>query len=179
MNTKEQLAEMARVKFSDGSHTSSADLEDEYRAVLRWFADRVNERAKEMWEEETGLVEYPSAYCTACAMTELLKELDASPAPASGLQPGRVQLRRSKGWKMPPNTVSVARPSKWGNPYRVGIDGTAYHCVKLFRKIVEENIWSEPNSESIKAQLRGKNLACWCPLNQPCHADILLEIANS
>jgi hypothetical protein len=28
------------------------------------------------------------------------------------------------------------------------------------------------------ADLRGKNLACWCPLDQPCHADVLLEIAN-
>lgn len=32
----------------------------------------------------------------------------------------RIQLQRTKGWKLPPNTVVVARPSRWGNPYRVG-----------------------------------------------------------
>jgi hypothetical protein len=36
-----------------------------------------------------------------------------------------------------------------------------------------------PTVEEIRAELRGKNLACWCPLDQPCHADVLLEIANA
>lgn len=32
------------------------------------------------------------------------------------MMPDRVQLRRTRGWRMPPNTVKVCRPGKWGNP---------------------------------------------------------------
>lgn len=92
--------------------------------------------------------------------------------------PVRVQRKRTKGWRMPPNTVSVTRPSIFGNPYRVGIDGDALGCVNLFRVMLDGNVWSEPNERSVRKLLRGKNLACYCPLGQPCHADVLLEIAN-
>lgn len=108
--------------------------------------------------------------------------------------PERVQLSRRKGWRMPPNTVKVDRATKWGNPYVVGPHGTRKQCVKFFalsmcnmdvlgyktgdgrwtidvmreyRKMLRANIF----------RLRGKNLACWCPLDAPCHADILLQIA--
>jgi hypothetical protein len=46
----------------------------------------------------------------------------------------RVQLSRKKGWRMPPNTVSVARPGKWGNPFKVGEYGDALACVEAFRR---------------------------------------------
>ena len=36
-----------------------------------------------------------------------------------------------------------------------------------------------PSLDRIKAELRGRDLCCWCPLDQPCHADVLLEIANA
>ena len=97
-------------------------------------------------------------------------------------RPIRVQLSRRKGWRMPPNTVKVDRTTKWGNPYRVGDVvpgiGTVYgakDAVEFFRRYVVALDMSE---------LRGKNLACWCPLTDkdgnrvPCHADILLRIAN-
>ena len=87
-----------------------------------------------------------------------------------GEKPIRVQLRRTKGWRMPPNTVSVARPGKWGNPYRVCADQTAASAVESFRALYAYKL--------PVAELRGKNLACWCPLDQPCHADVLLELAN-
>lgn len=93
-------------------------------------------------------------------------------------QPSRVQLRRSKGWRMPPNTVSVARPTKFGNPFRVGDFGipTASAAVQRFREWLDCRV-TGPTRPSV-APLRGKNLACWCSLDQPCHADVLLELAN-
>ncbi|MHA7064043.1 DUF4326 domain-containing protein [Azospirillum argentinense] len=106
--------------------------------------------------------------------------------------PQRIQRRRSKGWRMPANTVYVGRGSRWGNPCAVGDtvmmgadhtggdpkigQATAEDAVLYFRKrtvpaVLKINrAWLEP--------LRGKNLACWCKPDQPCHADVLLELAN-
>lgn len=86
------------------------------------------------------------------------------------LRPVRVQLRRQKGWRMPRNTVKVDRTTKWGNPYRSDDPATA---VRFFRRYAG----SAGYSNSVK-ELAGKNLACWCPLDQPCHADVLLKLAN-
>lgn len=88
-------------------------------------------------------------------------------------KPQRIQRQRIKGWRMPPNTVSVTRPGRYGNPYRVGPDGTAQECVDKFRANMPEFA-----KEAYRNELRGKNLACFCPLDQPCHADVLLEFAN-
>ena len=103
----------------------------------------------------------------------------------------RIQRRRTKGFiSTAPNelpTVYVGRPSKWGNPFRVGIDAvTILHesisisddpifYVEAFKeyvrgKLIDDPQWLEP--------LRGKNLSCWCDLSSPCHADILLRLAN-
>jgi hypothetical protein len=88
----------------------------------------------------------------------------------------RIQLRRTKGWKLPPNTVVVSRPSKWGNPYKVSKKYNAESAVISYR------LWLAHDGLAIalgaKVALRGKNLACWCALDKPCHADVLLEIAN-
>jgi hypothetical protein len=103
--------------------------------------------------------------------------------------PRRIQLRRTKGWRLPPNTIKVARPSNWGNPYRVGsIDEKtgenirdAAHAVSLFRERWFEGndpAWKSTMRQAARDELRGHNLACWCPLDQPCHADVLLEVAN-
>lgn len=89
----------------------------------------------------------------------------------------RVQLSRRKGWRMPANTVNVARPSKWGNPFKVGPDRTAAEAVAQYRAMIE-GFAEEPNVSLNLADLRGKNLACWCKLGEPCHADVLLELAN-
>lgn len=103
--------------------------------------------------------------------------------------PERIQLRRSRGWRMPPNTVKVCRPGRWGNPF--GIEGTSAEfivgsveeAVLLFGlklKAGELDI----SVEDVKRELRGKNLACWCRLTDdrgdpmPCHGKTLLEIAN-
>jgi len=98
--------------------------------------------------------------------------------------PVRVQLRRTKGWRMPENTVSVARPGRYGNQHIVGVDGTAEECVAKFRADMLEGL-NQPVGglhralyRSAIGALRGKNLACWCRLDAPCHADVLLELAN-
>ena len=89
----------------------------------------------------------------------------------------RIQLRRTKGWRMPHNTVNVARPRTWGNPYHVGRDGDAVECVRKFRHHVEVLATTLAGQLNL-AEIRGKNLACWCKLGDPCHADVLLELAN-
>ena len=82
---------------------------------------------------------------------------------------------------MPANTVYVGRPTVWGNPFVVGSDLigggklTATKAVALYRQYAGEAF----NRGDLRACLRGKNLACWCALGQPCHADVLLEMANS
>jgi hypothetical protein len=95
-------------------------------------------------------------------------------------RPHRVQLSRKAGWRMPPNTVNVARPGRWGNPFRVGDFGIPNReaAVARFREWLDGRVVGPERPTSFEA-LRGKNLACWCPLNQPCHADVLLEIANA
>jgi hypothetical protein len=80
---------------------------------------------------------------------------------------------------MPDGAVYVGRPTKWGNPFRVDIDGSAAACVDKYRKRIGGNVWTSANKWDIKENLRGKDLVCWCPLDKPCHADVLLEIANS
>lgn len=93
--------------------------------------------------------------------------------------PKRIQKQRTKGWKMPAGAVYVGRPTKWGNWFRVGPDGSRMECVAKYRSRVLSNVSSEPNRRSIENELRGKDLVCWCRLDQPCHADILLELANA
>jgi hypothetical protein len=92
--------------------------------------------------------------------------------------PKRIQRKRVKGWRMPENTVSVTRPGKWGNPYRI-IDypnKSIDQILEAYRSYVDGQI-----SAGILdiQELRGKDLACFCPLHLRCHADILLELANS
>lgn len=110
--------------------------------------------------------------------------------------PKRIQLSRRKGWRKPENTVVVSRPSIWGNPYAVARSGwwdvvrgdwvcsshatkanAAAEAVRRF-EIAMRNGWHGLDSLSARRELAGKNLACWCPLDQPCHVDALLEIAN-
>ena len=93
--------------------------------------------------------------------------------------PERIQLSRTKGWRLPPNTVKVDRSTRWGNPYQAGQDGDGgqEYLVNLFRDYLTRSEQSELLA-AIKTDLRGKNLACWCKPGTPCHADVLLELAN-
>lgn len=100
--------------------------------------------------------------------------------------PIRIQLRRTKGWRMPENTVKVDRTTKWGNPFPVARTKrihpkeaglTAEDAVAAFREHMEDLI--EENGNLWLLALTGKNLACWCKIGSPCHADVLLELANA
>ena len=85
--------------------------------------------------------------------------------------PKRIRLSRKKGWRKPDGAIVVARPTRWGNPFPV-VDGDRGAAVEQYRA------WL-PTSGPDPAELRGRDLACWCPLDGPCHADVLLELANS
>jgi hypothetical protein len=99
--------------------------------------------------------------------------------------PERIQRRRSKGWRMPPNTVCVTRHGRWGNPAEIGKPWQgapvpdAATAVAIFRDGVESEREGFPRRAEIQGALRGKNLACFCKPDQPCHADVLLELANN
>jgi hypothetical protein len=106
--------------------------------------------------------------------------------------PKRIQRKRTKGWRMPEGAVSVTRPGKWGNPFTTkayfdaGYSGSeevaAKHCVEAYRAwILGQRHWAHGipmASPPDPKELRGKDLACWCREGDPCHADVLLEIAN-
>jgi hypothetical protein len=88
--------------------------------------------------------------------------------------PIRIQIQRTRGWRMPPNTVWVARPGRWGNPFKVSAKQTVAQAIERFRCEMPDF-----TREAARAQLAGRNLACFCKLGEPCHADVLLEIANA
>ncbi|WP_120338110.1 DUF4326 domain-containing protein [Cryobacterium soli] len=101
--------------------------------------------------------------------------------------PKRIQMSRQKPWRAEnPDAVIVARPSKWGNPVSVADIREDYsdpaYCrqvaVELFEDGRAMGDWPYPSSSEIRAELAGKDLACWCPIDGFCHADVLLEIAN-
>lgn len=149
--------------------------------------------------------------------------------------PKRIQLQRTKGYRKPEGAVRVARPGKWGNPFRYGDytglkrvpaaidegaaweyegrisadgashayhhpDGRITHCtvfymtyeeiVETFRRALLGDPspsmrsaaptakWLKFTIEDVQRELRGKDLACYCPLDRPCHGDVLLEVAN-
>lgn len=122
--------------------------------------------------------------------------------------PQRIQQRRTRGWRKPEGAVAVGRGTRWGNPFKVGRRYVRFHtlgwgmptsrdlgplgdgkhaevveladrseAVEMFRA------WTRSRMTTMKppldlSPLAGHNLMCWCPLDQPCHADVLLELAN-
>lgn len=117
------------------------------------------------------------------------------------MTPQRIQLSRARGYRKPEGAVVVSRPSKWGNPFRFerGKDGewrvtgngkvswsadlkVSWTKVQAAQWAVDEFRTTCPpgsiRARDIQIHLAGKDLACWCPLDQPCHADVLLELAN-
>lgn len=112
--------------------------------------------------------------------------------------PSRIQRRRTAGWKMPEGAIYVGRPTKWGNPFQVVRDGRFWTVVDNNGVDYREPIngWAEKSTAIIRSvelfemdvqlglapypleELRGHDLACWCATGQPCHADVLLRLAN-
>mgnify|MGYP001574010612 FL=1 len=75
----------------------------------------------------------------------------------------------------PPDAVYVGRPSKWGNPFVIGKDGDREKVIEEFHYYILDILEECPGYLD---ELKGKDLVCFCA-PKPCHADILLEIANS
>lgn len=75
--------------------------------------------------------------------------------------------------KKEPFDVYIGRPSKWGNPYQIGVHGTREEVIQKYREMILGN-------EKLLAalpELRGKVLGCWCsPL--ACHGDVLVELVD-
>ncbi len=127
-------------------------------------------------------------------------------------RPRRIQRTHTLGWRVPAGAVYVGRPSKFGNPIGVvvvaaqfpSLDKTSvarlvvrdFEVLALRGSLTLSNwrflggrrgpvTWTYPSLGEIRAELAGKDLACWCPLvdargnPMPCHADVLLELANS
>ena len=121
--------------------------------------------------------------------------------------PRRIQRRRTKGWRMPEGAIYVGRPTRWGNPWTPGMAldlrmivppsapdrdelGAAWRlvqinlgaCIELYRSALTRSELVEPPLDftiaDAQRELIGRDLVCWCPLDQLCHADILLELAN-
>ncbi len=111
--------------------------------------------------------------------------------------PERIQLRRTRGWRKPEGAIVVSRPTKWGNPWVAHV-----HDIRCDPDLINCPIWNAdsredattkyrhcllypiihqphvPDIDDIVAELRGHDLACWCPLDQSCHADVLLELGQ-
>lgn len=89
----------------------------------------------------------------------------------------RVYSKRKGAEKPPDDAVYVGRPTRWGNPFIVGQDGKQGECVTLYRDWLLDPERA-PLRRAVRAELRGKDLVCWCA-PKPCHADVLLEVANA
>lgn len=91
--------------------------------------------------------------------------------------PQRIRLSRQRGWRKPVGAVVVARPSRWGNPFPVDGDAVPDREASV-RRYREWAATDPPELADVVAELRGRDLACWCPLDGPCHAEVLLALAN-
>ena len=108
--------------------------------------------------------------------------------------PRRIQRQRTRGWRAPEGAVYVGRPSRWGNPYRPGADDPIrepWVMPMSWRRVVdlyEMALTADPRPAHVlqlpftvadlREHLAGRDLACYCRLDLPCHADVLLELAN-
>lgn len=115
----------------------------------------------------------------------------------------RIQRKRTKGWRIPEGVVFVGRPTKWGNPFRLnhgciefrpelcypaeciidpkGRKLTLGDVVDYYRQWMvgdlDPFITCQPPPDI--SELKGKDLACWCALDNSCHADILIKLLKS
>lgn len=114
--------------------------------------------------------------------------------------PTRIQRQRTKGWRAPAGAVYVGRGTRWGNPARIvpgwskgallvqwGANGASVgsfpadglearrYATELYRDWAERTVGF---AARVRAELAGRDLMCWCPVGEPCHADVLLRLAN-
>ena len=89
--------------------------------------------------------------------------------------PHRLQRSRRKGSRLPPDAIVVTRPTKWGNPHPLDL-GRAEAVARFRDDLLAGRL--AITVDDVKRELAGRDLACYCPLDEPCHADVLLTIAN-
>ncbi len=117
------------------------------------------------------------------------------------VRPERLQVSRRRGFDLQAASRArnglpaklVTRPGKWGNPFSIdavarshGLDRTAAQakavalCAEWLQGSLDGKVapGPAPSRDIIRAELAGHNLACWCRPGTPCHADILIELAN-
>lgn len=130
-----------------------------------------------------AVLPYQVATCRMCR-TELFVDYASEVVVYSHPErdhPKRVQFNRFKGQKLPPNTVLCTRPSRWGNPYKIG-DTLNGFILKTRSMVIEAHkryIDADPKLQLLaQKELRGKDLACNCGLDEECHVDYLLKVAN-
>lgn len=104
--------------------------------------------------------------------------------PPPGTAKKRIQRRRTKGWRMPEGAIYVGRPTAFGNDWSMhdafirGIRDEREQRAWAVREYRNDllNWLQNPSFAAKVATLRGKDLVCWCPVDQPCHADVLLKL---
>ncbi|WP_026125946.1 DUF4326 domain-containing protein [Nocardiopsis gilva] len=116
------------------------------------------------------------------------------------MSPCRIQRRSTRGWRMPPGAVYVGWPTRWASPftldfvpsdhpnpqlwcrerYRLWLAGAGSGGYDGFHDDMDVGRSYVDRRDVVTHvdELRGHDLACWCPLDQPCHADVLLELAS-
>lgn len=105
--------------------------------------------------------------------------------------PERIRLRRTHGWRLPAGAVWAARPGRWGNPFTIGQCSPAEYGVRAVpaginvydaaHAVALYEFWATTTPyylDAARIALTGRDLACWCPLGDPCHADWLLDAIN-
>lgn len=98
-----------------------------------------------------------------------------------------IRHQQRRGQKLPPGVKSVARPSRWGNPYKLGNlmmfdrpgpqeprPATLAEVISEYEKLARKKLLQNP--EWLDPLRDATGIACYCPLDQPCHADVLIEI---
>lgn len=103
-------------------------------------------------------------------------------------RPARLQRKRTRGWKKPEGAVCVSRPGPFGNPFRTIQDFDDWlqsgivnvdELIERFDGTTAERLDSRRSAVLERfPELRGKDLLCWCKPGAPCHADVLLRMAN-
>lgn len=115
------------------------------------------------------------------------------------MKPKRIQRKRSKGWRKPENAIIIDRTSRYGNPFKVGqryryilalalmgfkdddlINGIFVkdnaHAVELYKRMI--NVFTAKARKEFFATFKGKDVVCFCKLDEPCHGDVILKEAN-
>jgi hypothetical protein len=160
----------------------------------------MNEAQRRSWVRGELMMEHPAM--TAAEANALLDVVRYGGPVRLPVRPVRLRLSRRKGFNLQEHSravhglegVAVTRGPgrKWGNPFVTGRDGDAAYCVSLYRALAsgfiaisakagieeQKEAMDAIRAPSMREALRGRNLACACAIGAPCHADVLLELAN-